>query len=120
MLSLYTAINLSSLVKEEVSRIESAISADISDTHTYTCDPNAKIDLWDTVPSHFSNYSMPLLFIINSFTQLGENKTWRSFRNTENDIVCDASGNISAFDDVFQKAEEFERKLRGTETDFFS
>lgn len=120
MLSLYTAINLSSLVKEEVSRIESAISADISDTHTYACDSNAKIDLWDTIPSHFSSYSMPLLFIVNSFTQLGENKTWRSFRNTENDIVCDASGHVSAFDDVFQKAEEFERKLRGTETDFFS
>ena len=76
MLSLYTAINLSSLVKEGVSKIESTISADISDTHTYACDPNAKIDLWDTVPSHFSNYSMPLLFIVTDLhswakTQLG-------------------------------------------------
>lgn len=120
MLSLYTAINLSSLTKEEVLRIESAISADISDTHTYACDSNTDIDLWDTIPSYFNAYSMPLLFIVNSFTQLGENTTWRSFRKTENDIICDASGHVSAFDDVFQKAEEFERKLRGTETDFFS
>lgn len=86
--------------------MESALGTDFSDIYTCICNSRDKIDIWNTIPYYFSDYSTPLFFIVDSFTQLGENNTWRKLRETANDVVCDINGHISLFDDVFQKTAE--------------
>lgn len=119
--SLYTVINLSSLSDDCILKIQSLLGADFSDIHSYTYDGSVGgLDIWNTIPHFFSDYATPLFFVVDSFTQLGNNTTWRRFRATDMDVICDAEGNIIPFTDAPIISEHTQNtcKLCGGEYDF--
>ena len=75
----------------------------VSDMHSYkSCQSNYRdtIQLYDVIPYHFMNYSTPLVYFVDYFPSLQNNTIWKNMRNTQNDLIYDATGNIVFFDDL--------------------
>lgn len=102
---LYTFINLSTFSEFEWYKdmFVKYSKADISDIHTYKSGQSNyrnTIQIYDVVPYYFMNYSTPIIYFVDYFPALKDNEIWKNMRNTQNDLVFDASGNIVLFDDL--------------------
>ena len=104
-LSIYTFINLSTLseYKWYCSILESCLKTKISDIHSYkvlTADYASPIQIYDSIPFYFMNYTTPLIYFVDYFPSLKDNIIWNEMRNTENDLIFDSHGNIVKFKDL--------------------
>ncbi|MCM1023472.1 MAG: glycosyltransferase [Prevotella sp.] len=102
---LYTFINLSSFSEYEWYKDEFVkySGSDVSDIHTYKSGQSNyrnTIQIYDVIPYYFMNYTTPLVYFVDYFPSLKENEIWKNMRNTQYDLVFDASGNIVPLDDI--------------------
>lgn len=106
---LYTMINLSTTSEYEwyASEFRRYAECDISDIHSYKAGQNNyrdSIQLYDSVPYFFMDYSMPLIYFVDYFPSLRANKIWQKMRNIENDLVLDIAGNLVFLKDIINGA----------------
>lgn len=89
--SLYTAINLSSKENRDlcVNAFKDGTGARISDVHRYKAENPENINFENFIPYWFLGYNTPLLFIVDNFDCLRENKEWFASRVNKNDLVID-------------------------------
>lgn len=89
--SLYTAINLSSREDRDicVNAFKNGTGARVSDVHRYEAKNPENINFENFIPYWFQGYNTPLLFIIDNFDCLRENKEWFASRVNKDDLVID-------------------------------
>lgn len=102
---LYTFINLSTFSEAPWYMNEFVMysGTKVSDIHSYKSGQSNyrdTIQVYDVIPYHFMNYSTPLVYFVDYFPSLQNNTIWKNMRNTQNDLIYDATGNIVFFDDL--------------------
>ena len=76
---------------------------DISDIHSYRsgqANYRDSLQIYDVVPYSFMEYSTPLIYFVDYFPSLKDNRIWQEMRNIENDLIYDIAGNVVFLQDV--------------------
>ena len=99
LMPLYTFINLSSFSEYEwyCDEFKKYSCSGISDLHSYKSGQKHyrnDIQLYDTIPFFFMNYTTPIIYFVDYFPSLSKNEIWKSMRKIERDLVFDSAGNI--------------------------
>lgn len=102
---LYTMINLSTTSEYEwyMNTFAEYAGCDISDIHSYKsgqANYRDQLQIYDSVPYSFMDYSTPLIYFVDYFPSLKDNIIWQRMRNIENDLVYDIAGNVVFLQDV--------------------
>ena len=102
---LYTMINLSTTSEYEwyKNAFSEYAQCDISDIHSYRsgqANYRDSLQIYDVVPYSFMEYSTPLIYFVDYFPSLKDNKIWQEMRNIENDLIYDIAGNVVFLQDV--------------------
>ncbi len=102
---LYTAINLSSRENRDicVNAFKDGTGADISDIHRYKAENPENINFENLIPHWFHGYSTPLLFVVDTFDCLRENKEWFTGRVNKDDLVIDKQCVVKKAKNLFRK-----------------
>ncbi len=102
---LYTMINLSTTSEYEwyKNAFSEYAQCDISDIHSYRsgqANYRDSLQIYDVVPYSFMEYSTPLIYFVDYFPSLEDNRIWQEMRNIENDLIYDIAGNVVFLQDV--------------------
>lgn len=100
--SVYTAINLSSRERRQhiVDAFKEGAETDVSDVHRYAAKNPENINCRELLPHWFLSYSSPLLFIVDNFACLRENKEYFEDRACKEDLVIDKCCCVKYFYEV--------------------
>lgn len=102
---LYYFINLSSLREYEwyADYIKHDLPCDICDIHTYPqnlAHYSFAIQIYDVLPYTFMNVKTPIIYFVDYFPSLTDNKIWAHMRSIDKDLVLDSHGNLVTLKDI--------------------
>ncbi len=102
---LYYFVNLSTLREYEwyAKYLMKSFPCDICDIHSYPqnlAHYSSTLQIYDALPYTFMNVRIPIIYFVDYFPSLENNKIWAHMRDITKDLVLDSHGNLVLLEDI--------------------
>lgn len=102
---LYYFVNLSSLREYEwyAGYLAKNLPCDICDIHSYPQNLihySSVLQIYDALPYTFMNVQIPIIYFVDYFPSLENNRIWARMRDITKDLVLDSHGNLVRLEDI--------------------